>query len=681
MNPRTSAHREVFKAAIDVGAWAVSIMFVSWVVGGAGDVLPIIVAAGGLQIALGCCSGLYQRRWAYGSHAEVGALAIAVAGASAGTVAIAAILDRADTGAKVTVLGAALALVMMYGARWLHRQRHRIVHSAAGDRKRVLVIGAGWGGEQSVDAMLRDGDSPYWPVAILDDNPRMRHRRLTGVPVVGGIADLAETIVAYRVDVVVIAIAKATSELIRSVDGAAHAAGADVKVLPPVAELFSGAVSVQDIRSPTETDLLGRKEVAIDLQELASCVTGKRVLVTGAGGSIGSELCRQLWLLGVDQLLMLDRDESALHGVQLLLEQRALLDTRNLIVADIRDSARLHEVFAEHRPQIVFHTAALKHLSLLEMHPSEAIQTNVWGTAHVLDAAQRVQVERFVNISTDKAADPISVLGFSKRIGERLTAAMADRSTGTYLSVRFGNVLGSRGSVLPTFRAQVAAGGPLTVTDPDVTRFFMTVEEAVHLVIQAAAVGEPGEALVLDMGSPVRIADVARHFAAASSRPIEIKYTGLRPGEKLHEVLIGPDETEVRRPMHPLISHVEVPPLSRGALAPLTLLNEQTELVDRLRRIALSPSVVSVPSAVTEPWPPILLSPPHIGPVERSFLTNAVDSNWIAPWVPTWRRSRMSLRRESASTLRLRSSAAPLHSTSPSNSPASPMAMRCWCPH
>nr|BFE74917.1 hypothetical protein GCM10020092_082180 [Actinoplanes digitatis] len=227
---------------------------------------------------------------------------------------------------------------------------------------------------------------------------------------------------------------------------------------------------------------------------------------------------------------MLDRDESGLHAVQLSLDGRALLDDRNLVVADIRDQQRLDEVFAEHRPQVVFHAAALKHLPLLEMHPSEALKTNIIGTYQILQTALRHGVDRLVNISTDKAADPTSVLGYSKRITERLTAAADESAPGTYCSVRFGNVLGSRGSVLTAFTAQVESGGPITVTDPDVSRFFMTVQEAVRLVIQAGALDSSGEVLVLDMGEPVRIADVARRLADASDRHIQIVYTGLRPG-------------------------------------------------------------------------------------------------------------------------------------------------------
>jgi FlaA1/EpsC-like NDP-sugar epimerase len=273
-----------------------------------------------------------------------------------------------------------------------------------------------------------------------------------------------------------------------------------------------------------------------------------------------------------DELVMLDRDESALHAVQLSIEGRAMLDDRNLVVADIRDARRVAEVFAEHRPHVVFHAAALKHLPLLEMHPAEAVKTNCRGTQNLLDEALAHDVDQFVNISTDKAADPSSVLGTSKRVAERLTAAAAARGRGAYVSVRFGNVLGSRGSVLTAFRAQIEAGGPVTVTDPDVTRYFMTVEEAVQLVIQAGAIGSGGEALVLDMGSPVRIDDVARRMVEQAGGRAQISYTGLRPGEKLHEVLVGEDE-DPRATAHPLISSVDVPPATAAVLADLELVS------------------------------------------------------------------------------------------------------------
>ena len=257
---------------------------------------------------------------------------------------------------------------------------------------------------------------------------------------------------------------------------------------------------------------------------------------------------------------MLDRDESGLHATQLELEGRALLDSPSLVLADIRDRDRMFQVFQQHRPEVVFHAAALKHLPLLEFNPSEAWKTNVVGTHNVLEAAQAAGVGRLVNVSSDKAVDPASVLGFVKRICERLTADVADRTGLPYVSVRFGNVLGSKGSVLGVFERQIRDGGPITVTDPEVSRYFMTSEEAIALTIQAGAIGRPGEVLVLDMGEPVRIVEVARRLAEQARSTAPIVYTGLRPGEKLHEVLLGSGEAD-QRPIHPLISQVPVPPL------------------------------------------------------------------------------------------------------------------------
>ncbi len=342
---------------------------------------------------------------------------------------------------------------------------------------------------------------------------------------------------------------------------------ADRVLVPEVIELIDHEMTVRDIWDLELDDLLGRHQIDTDLDSIAGCLTGKRVLVTGAGGSIGSELCRQIHRFGPAELMMLDRDETSLQAVQLSLDAQAQLTDPSVILASLRDVARVNDIFRTRRPQVVFHAAALKHLPLLERYPGEAVQTNVWGTLAALEAAAEVApaVEKFVNISTDKAANPVSVLGYSKRITERLTADVARTSPGTFLSVRFGNVLGSRGSVFTTFSAQIADGGPITVTHPDVTRYFMTTQEAVHLVIQAAAIGRDGEALVLQMGEPVRIADVARQMAGLAPQPIEIRYTGLRPGEKLHEVLFAAGETD-RRPFHPLISHVAVPPLAPSAV-------------------------------------------------------------------------------------------------------------------
>jgi FlaA1/EpsC-like NDP-sugar epimerase len=363
-------------------------------------------------------------------------------------------------------------------------------------------------------------------------------------------------------------------------------------------------VRIENVRDPRISELLGRRPVSTGVEAVAGRFAGRRILVTGAGGSIGAELCRQLHQFAPAELIMLDRDESALHEVQLTLHGRALLDSDETVLADIRDARRVREVFERFRPQIVFHAAALKHLPLLERYPAEAVQSNVLGTQTVLEAAAACGAESFVNISTDKAADPVSVLGYTKKIAERLTAYMAGQADGTYLSVRFGNVLGSRGSVLGALSAQVKVGGPLTVTDPEVSRYFMTADEAVQLVLQAVVVGGSGEVLILDMGEPVRIADIARRLAARASRPVDIVYTGLRPGEKLFEQLLGRDEVD-HRPRHPLVRHVLAKPLDPGDLPGLLAGGDDATLRRRLAELAMAevavPLSARLSQAVDEP--------------------------------------------------------------------------------
>ena len=381
---------------------------------------------------------------------------------------------------------------------------------------------------------------------------------------------------------VILSVANADAHLIRDIQRISLDAGSAFKVVPSVGELLDGRTSVERVRDVEVTDLLGRRQIETDVAAIAGYLAGKRVLVTGAGGSIGAELCRQIRAFDPAELIMLDRDESALHAVQLSLYGRALLDSAELVLADLRDAEAMRGVLASRRPHVVFHAGALKHLTLLERHPAEAVKTNIWGTLTLLECC--AEVERFVNISTDKAANPISVLGYSKRITERLTAYASLVHGGAFLNVRFGNVLGSRGSVLTAFAAQATSGGPITVTDPDVTRYFMTVAEAVQLVVHAVAIGRAGEALVLDTGDPVRIADVARQVALQTGRPVDIVYTGLRSGEKLHEDLFGVGERDVR-PLHPLISHVTVPPLDPDLVRRLDPRAEPAFLVEELARI------------------------------------------------------------------------------------------------
>lgn len=485
---------------------------------------------------------------------------------------------------SIPITAGLTALIVMAWGRAMVRWRRERVLAVRAEREKepVIVVGAGIAARQLIRSMLTDPTSKWAPVALLDDEPGRRHLHIDRVPVLGTTDAMASIATELSVHTVVVAIPTAGSDLLRRLSRSAFDAGISVKVLPGISDLLDGEVGIRDVRDINLPDILGRHQIDTDIGSIAGYLQGKRVLVTGAGGSIGSELCRQIHRFAPAELIMLDRDESALHSVELSIEGRAMLDTPQVVLADIRDRARIAEIFDERRPHVVFHAAALKHLPMLEQYPSEAVKTNVWGTLHVLDAARASGVEKVVNISTDKAANPISVLGYTKRIAEGLTAAAAQKTEGTYLSVRFGNVLGSRGSVLTAFAAQIAAGGPVTVTDPEVSRFFMTVPEAVQLVIQAAAIGRDGEALVLDMGEPIKINDVARQLISLSGQDIQIVYTGLREGEKMNEELFGDGELG-RRLSHPLISQVEVPSVGVPALETIDVDAKREKIIDELR--------------------------------------------------------------------------------------------------
>ncbi len=453
----------------------------------------------------------------------------------------------------------------MLGGRFAVRSiRQNVVLSK--NSQRVLIYGAGNSGEQIVRQMISDPTSQYIPVGFIDDNPTKRNLRIHGFRVLGDLDQLTGVVRRLGVANVVVAIANIDKEKLVVVDDMCAELEIQLSVIPTTSQLVAGEVRLRDISEVTNEDLLGRNPIATDEVAIRTFLEGKRVLITGAGGSIGSEIARQVHKYNPKYLGILDRDESAIHEVQLTIQGVGSLDSEGLVLVDIRDQEKLLDLFLEIRPDVVFHAAALKHLTLLERYPMEAYKTNVLGTLNVLRAAEASGVNVFINISTDKAADPSSVLGRSKLITERLTAHYSQRNDGKFLSVRFGNVLGSRGSVLTTFRYQIEKGGPVTVTHPDVTRYFMTIPEAVHLVLQAAVIGEPSETLILDMGDPVKIIDVARQLIDKSGKQIEIIFTGLRPGEKLDEILIGGTENSVER-SHPKISHSKVEPISDDQLS------------------------------------------------------------------------------------------------------------------
>ena len=554
--------RSFFSISLDGTIWVVATLvsiilrydfdlsLVTWL-----PTICIGLLAGLGHAALGSILGLYVGRYKYGSFDEVKALTITVFIVSILTLAVVTVIGfRFGVPRSAIPVAAVLSLLLMFGARYLYRVTRERNSKPPKDAVPVLVVGAGHTGNQVVRLINFDARSQYRAVGLLDDDPAKSRLHLHGVPVLGRTKDIARVAKRTGAEALVLAITDASPALLSRLSDDGSSARLRVLVTPQVQEVSVEGMTASDLRSINIEDLLGRVPITTDLDSVASYVTGKRVLVTGAGGSIGSELCRQLHQLGPKELIMLDRDETGLQQAQISILGHGLLNTRDVVLSDIRDEAELTRVFLERRPHVVFHAAALKHLPMLEQYPEEAWKTNVLGTLNVINAANKAGVSTFVNISTDKAANPTSALGHSKRVAEKITAWAAEETGLQYLSVRFGNVIGSRGSMLPTFQSLIESGGPVTVTHPDATRYFMTIPEACQLVVQAGSIGRPGEVLILDMGEPVRILDVARRMIAMSGKQVDIVFTGLREGEKLHEVLVGTSE-ELARPFHPKISH------------------------------------------------------------------------------------------------------------------------------
>lgn len=523
----------------------------------------VLVALILLSIAAGWVTGLYRGRYVPGSILETSVIVSSFSLATFVAFILHLVAGQYDGIPRSTpIITGAFAILVALALRSLVR-RKRLFGAGVGDHaERALVFGAGDGGSQLIRQLRRSEVSQFNPVGILDDDAGKLHMLIDGIRVLGGRRDLERVAVRSGAATLIIAVPSLPPEDLIDIRDRAEECGLHVLVLPPLDAMMRGRVEATELREINVNDLLGRKPARLNQTEIAEYLRGKRIMVTGAGGSIGSELCRQLVRFRPAELMMLDRDESGLHSVQLSIKDQAMLDGDDTILASIRDKEALSAIFAARKPQIVFHAAALKHMPLLESYPLEAHKTNVLGTLNLLDAAEASGVDTFVNISTDKAANPCSALGTSKRIAERLTAARGiSAPEKKYVSVRFGNVLGSRGSVLTVFEKQIRDGGPVTVTDPDVSRFFMTIPEACQLVLQAAVVGQTGETVVLDMGEPVRIADVAKTLIEESGKQIEIVYTGLRNNEKLTEELFNSSENPVRKAQSPALFEVSVPPI------------------------------------------------------------------------------------------------------------------------
>jgi FlaA1/EpsC-like NDP-sugar epimerase len=506
-----------------------------------------------------CASfSLYAGKYRNASLEELLTLVLAVSVSSVLLFSVRILAPTPNVPRSVPIISGVLSLIFMIAFRVLSNPLTLRSFSNKSEGERTLIYGAGIAGRQLAEQMLVQGDR-YNPIGFLDDDTSISNLRIFGRPVFGTIKDLEDTVTKESPATLIVAISGVESSSLLDLERRCRSLGVKLRIIPTAHEIISGAVRLADVEDISEEDLLGRRPVSSDNTEIEAFIRGKRVLVTGAGGTIGSEISRQVNRYQPSSLTLLDRDETALLNLQLSLDGTGTLMNSGLLLGDIRDAARVDEIFEQVSPEIVFHAAALKHLTTLERFPEEAHKTNVLGTKNVLSAARKFNVDTFVNISTDKAADPSSALGKSKLVTEKLTAGIQIHGK-KYISVRFGNVIGSNGSFIHTFRHQIKNGGPITVTHPDVTRFFMTVSEAVHLVLQSAIIGDPGETLILDMGNPVSIDSIARHMIEVSGRKIDIEYTGLREGEKLHEVLIGRSEkTETRN--HPFIFHTKVEPI------------------------------------------------------------------------------------------------------------------------
>ena len=491
--------------------------------------------------------GLSHGWWRYVSLADVIDIFKAnVVGSIAFTLYVVFAHNMEGLPRSVLLLDFVLCFLLVCGVRFVtraYRENYLPNPGRSGKGKtRTLIVGAGAAGQMIAREIRQNPDLKKTVVGYIDDDPSKHGMKFIGVEVLGGREKIEKLLNRTAIDEVVIAIPSAPAEQIRELYDLCSGLNLKVRTLPGIGEVMNGSVSVNHIRDVSLVDLLGRKPVHLDRHLIRSHLHGKRVLVTGAAGSIGSEICRQVARFEPAHIVLFDNAESPLFYIEREMKEKFPDVHLYTIMGDVRDRARLNGVFDEFMPQVVFHAAAYKHVPMMELNPAEAAHNNVNGTRNVADAAHAVKVERFVMISTDKAVNPTNVMGATKRAAELYVQGLAARSETQFITVRFGNVLGSAGSVIPIFKEQIAAGGPVKVTHPDVTRFFMTIPEATQLVLQAGSMGQGGEIFLLDMGEPVRIANLAEELIRLSGfephRDIEIVYTGLRPGEKLYEELL-----------------------------------------------------------------------------------------------------------------------------------------------
>ena len=537
--------------------------------------------------------GLYRKVWAYASVHELKSIVKAVT-LTMFVVTVMQFVQTGDLFGRILVLTWMFLILFLGASRFSFRLFHeREPRAGESQLSRTLVVGAGEAGRMIVRQMKQNTQWGRKPILFIDDDRTKWGLEIFGLEVSVPISEIPHLVAAHRIDQIVIAIPSLAKKEMAEVTKICIETGLKVQTIPRIEDLMVGKVKVSDIRDVKIEDLLGREEVRLDMEELTEKIEGKSIMVTGAGGSIGSEICRQISVFKPARILLLGHGENSIYTIDRELRASVSKQTEIVpIIADIQDRERIFQMVGKFQPDIIYHAAAHKHVPLMEANPLEAVKNNIFGTKNVAEAADRHGVGNFVMISTDKAVNPPNIMGASKRFAEMIVQNLAVSSeTTTFAAVRFGNVLGSRGSVVPLFREQIAKGGPITVTDPKMTRYFMTIPEASRLVVQAGMLASGGEVFVLDMGEPVKIVDLARNMIRLSGfeeDETQIKYTGMRPGEKLYEELLDPSEIQSEK-VFPKIHIGRATPISQMEISRILKKipeMEEQEIRDTLLKLA-----------------------------------------------------------------------------------------------
>jgi FlaA1/EpsC-like NDP-sugar epimerase len=488
---------------------------------------------------------LYQKAWEYASVGEMMAIIRAVTFSILVTGAVQLIVNG-NVYTRVLLVTWMLHVILIGGSRFSWRMFRDYYMKNKTEKKRALIIGAGSAGSMLVRQLMKSHDTDLEAIGFIDDDAKKQKLQIYGVTVLGGTKDIPYIVEKYQIENIIIAIPSLRKGQLQEVYQECSKTTAKTQIMPMIEDIVSGKVSVNQFRDVQVEDLLGREPVELDIKSISEKLSGKTILVTGAGGSIGSEICRQVSKFKPKKLLLLGHGENSIYTIDMELRNKHRGEFIIVpVIADIQDRERIFEVMEMHEPDVVYHAAAHKHVPLMEYNPKEAVKNNVIGTKNVAEAADTFGIRTFVLVSSDKAVNPTNVMGSTKRIAEMVIQKLDKDSQTNFVAVRFGNVLGSRGSVIPLFKKQIQAGGPVTVTHPDMTRYFMTIPEASRLVMQAGALARGGEIFVLDMGEPVKIVDLAKNLIKLSGYKIEeigVKFSGIRPGEKMYEELLGENE-------------------------------------------------------------------------------------------------------------------------------------------